>query len=56
MGSFPWPPSNITNTELLALFQDYLTTIVDAFGEADFVELGARTLVIHQRRDPGPLS
>jgi predicted nuclease of predicted toxin-antitoxin system len=47
---------NITNTELLALFQDYLTTIVDAFGEADFVELGPHTLVIHQRRDPGPPS
>ena len=46
---------NITNTELLALFKDNLDTIVDSFGEADFVELGPRTLVIHQRRDPGPL-
>lgn len=45
---------NITNTELLTLFQDNLDTIVDAFGEADFVELGPHTLVIHQRRDPGP--
>ena len=47
---------NITNTELLALFQDNLDTIVDSFGEADFVELGPHTLVIHQRRDPGPPS
>ena len=45
---------NITNTELLTLFQDNLDPIVDSFGEADFVELGPHTLVIHQRRDPGP--
>ena len=44
---------NITNTELLALFQTNLDAIIAALGEADFVELGPRTLVIHQRNDPG---
>ena len=44
---------NITNIELLALFRSHLDAIVAALGEADFVELGPRTLVIHQGRDPG---
>lgn len=38
---------NITNAELIALFQTRLDVIVDAFGESDFVELGPHTLVIH---------
>jgi predicted nuclease of predicted toxin-antitoxin system len=44
---------NITNSELLALFQTNLVAIISALGEANFVELGARTLVIHSRRDRG---
>lgn len=45
---------NITNTELLALVQANLDAIIDALGEADYVELGPRTLVIHQQRHHGP--
>ena len=45
---------NITNTELLALVQANLDAIIDALGEADFVELGPRTLVIHHQRHHGP--
>ncbi len=44
---------NITNTELLALFQRNLDAICAALSEADFVELGPRTLVIHSRRGRG---
>jgi predicted nuclease of predicted toxin-antitoxin system len=44
---------NITNTELLALFQANLDAIVAALSESDFVELGPRTLVIHERPDRG---
>jgi predicted nuclease of predicted toxin-antitoxin system len=44
---------NITNTELLALFQANLDAIIAALSESDFVELGPRTLVIHERPDRG---
>jgi predicted nuclease of predicted toxin-antitoxin system len=47
---------NITNTELLTLFRANLDAIADALDQADFVELGSRTLVIHQRRHRGPES
>ncbi|HKR51825.1 MAG TPA: DUF5615 family PIN-like protein [Pseudonocardiaceae bacterium] len=47
---------NITNTALLALFQANLDTIVDALGEADFVELGPKALVVHRRRGDGSAS
>lgn len=41
---------NITNAALLSLFEANLDVIVDAFGEADFVELGPGALVLHRRR------
>jgi predicted nuclease of predicted toxin-antitoxin system len=43
---------NITNSALLGLFRDYLSEIVAAFDEADFVELRPSTLVLHGGRDP----
>lgn len=43
---------NITNAALLALFRDNLGVVVAALAEADFVELGPESLVIH-RRQPG---
>jgi predicted nuclease of predicted toxin-antitoxin system len=44
---------NIGNDDLLALFQTNLDAITAALNDADFVELGPRTLVIHERRDRG---
>lgn len=44
---------NITNTALLALFEANLDAIVGALGEADFVELGSASLVVHRRRGDG---
>jgi predicted nuclease of predicted toxin-antitoxin system len=41
---------NITNTALLALFRDNLDVVVAALGEADFVELGPKELIVHRRR------
>jgi predicted nuclease of predicted toxin-antitoxin system len=41
---------NITNVALLALFKVNLDAIVDALNEVDFVEIGAHSLVLHQRR------
>jgi predicted nuclease of predicted toxin-antitoxin system len=43
---------NITNAALLALFEANLDAVVDALGEADFVELGPEAMVIHRRRGP----
>jgi predicted nuclease of predicted toxin-antitoxin system len=44
---------NITNAALLALFEVNLGAVVGALGDADFVELGPETMVIHRRRqDP----
>jgi len=45
---------NIPNTALLALFETHLDTIASALEEADFVELGPDTLIVHRRRDAGP--
>lgn len=42
---------NISNPELLDLFTQHLDAIVDAFTEADFVELTAHALVVHPRGD-----
>jgi hypothetical protein len=42
---------NITNVALLTLFEANLEVIVRALGEVDFVEISARTLVLHQRHD-----
>lgn len=42
---------NITNTALLGLFESYLEAVVAAFGEADYVELGPRALIVHGKRD-----
>lgn len=44
---------NITNIALLTLFEANLNAIVDALGEADFVELGPDVLVVHRPRDDG---
>lgn len=41
---------NITNAALLALFEANLGAVVGALGEADFVELGPRSMVVHRRR------
>ena len=41
---------NITNAALFALFQDNLDVVVAALEGADFVELGPKALVVHQRR------
>lgn len=38
---------NITNTELVTLFQANMAAIVEAFTETDFVELGPSSLVTH---------
>lgn len=40
---------NITNAALLSLFETNLDAIVIALNEANFVELGPRSLVIHRR-------
>jgi len=41
---------DITNAALLALFEANKAAIVGAFDEVDFVELGPRALVLHDRR------
>lgn len=43
---------NITNAALLALFEANLDAVLDALGEADFVELGPAAMVVHRRRGP----
>lgn len=45
---------NITNAALLSLFETHLATIVGAFSEADFVEIGPSSLVVHRRHEDGP--
>lgn len=46
---------NITNAALLRLLEAHLDVIIDAFGGADFLELGADTLIVHrQRGDEAP--
>lgn len=45
---------NITNTALLSLFETHLDAITAALDQADFVELGPHSLVVHRRRDQGP--
>jgi len=44
---------NITNTALVSLFERHLDAIVAALDEADFVEIGPDSLVVHRRRDGG---
>lgn len=44
---------NITNTALLSLFEAHLDAIVAALGDADFVELGPGSLIVHRRREDG---
>ena len=46
---------NITNAALLALFEANLDAVIGALGEADFVELGPESMVVHRRRG-GPAS
>jgi len=38
---------NISNDDLLALFNQHLTAVVAAFGEASLVELRSGELVVH---------
>ena len=45
---------NITNTAPLSLFETHLDVIATALGDADFVELGPSSLVLHRRREDGP--
>lgn len=45
---------NITNNALLSLFETHLVAIVAALDEADFVEIGPSSLVVHRRREGGP--
>lgn len=45
---------NITNAALLSLFETHLDAIATALEEADFVELGPDSLVVHRRREDGP--
>ncbi len=47
---------NVANAVLLALFEANLDAIVGALGEADFVELGSESLVVHRRRGDGSTS
>ena len=44
---------NITNTALLSLLQTHLATIVLAFDEVDFVEIGPSALIVHRCREGG---
>jgi predicted nuclease of predicted toxin-antitoxin system len=41
---------NITNTDLLRLFDEHIDAIVEALDEAHFVELAHDRLVIHRDR------
>jgi hypothetical protein len=41
---------NISNDDLLALFDQHLHSIVAALDEARFVELGPDRLIVHQDR------
>lgn len=45
---------NITNAALQLLFEKHLNAIVTALDEADFIELGADSLIVHRRRADGP--
>lgn len=44
---------NITNNELLSLFELHLEAIVSGFEEADFAELSQGTLMLGHRPGPG---
>jgi len=44
---------NITNAALLVLFETHLDAIAAALEEADFVELGPDSLVVHRPRQDG---
>jgi predicted nuclease of predicted toxin-antitoxin system len=41
---------SITNSALLGLFEAHLDAVLAALDEADFVELGPGSLVVHRRR------
>ena len=42
---------NITNNELLTLFDRYLEVIVESLARVDYVELRRDAVVVHERRD-----
>ncbi len=48
-GSATVATGNITNDELMACFEEHLATIVDAFDDADMVELSTDQLVVRPR-------
>lgn len=41
---------NISNSELLALFEANIATIEECFADSDLIELSADTIVSHPRR------
>lgn len=45
---------NIGNDALMKLFEIHLGAATSALGEADFVELRAKLLVVHSQTDRGP--
>jgi predicted nuclease of predicted toxin-antitoxin system len=45
---------NISNDALMKLFDVHLGAATSALAEVDFVELRARFLAVHSRRDRGP--
>jgi predicted nuclease of predicted toxin-antitoxin system len=45
---------NISNDALIKLFEVHLGAATSALDEADFVELRAKFLAVHSRRDRGP--
>lgn len=42
---------NITNNELLMLFDRYLEVVVESLARVDYVELRRDAVVVHERRD-----
>ena len=42
---------NVTNNELLTLFDRYLEVIVESLARVDYVELRRDAVVVHERRD-----
>lgn len=45
---------NITNAGLQLLFEKHLNAIVAALDGADFIEVGAESLIVHRRRADRP--
>jgi predicted nuclease of predicted toxin-antitoxin system len=41
---------NISNNALLEIFEAHFGLVVEAFENADFVEIGPQALIVHRRR------